>query len=90
MELTLLRIHSSSPRFPVTIMPPNTDNWLILSFCRINWDIFMLILLLINMIVIPLDVAFFASKQDTFWVVFNVFTDLAFVLDIALNFRTGE
>ncbi|XP_003742439.1 potassium/sodium hyperpolarization-activated cyclic nucleotide-gated channel 1 [Galendromus occidentalis] len=56
---------------------------------RINWDIFMLVLLLINMIVIPLDVAFFASRQDTFWVVFNIFTDLAFVLDIVLNFRTG-
>ncbi|OQR72773.1 potassium/sodium hyperpolarization-activated cyclic nucleotide-gated channel 1-like [Tropilaelaps mercedesae] len=59
------------------------------SALRINWDIFMLFLLVINMVVIPLDVAFFASHRYPFLVAVNIFSDIIYAVDLVLNFRTG-
>ena len=43
----------------------------------------------INMFALPLDVSFFGRKTYIGWTVFNVFTDIVFIVDLSLNFRTA-
>lgn len=61
----------------------------VISFSRINWDLFMLFLLILNMIVIPLDTAFFLTEAYSCIVAFNVLSDVSYTCDLLLNFRTG-
>lgn len=49
----------------------------------------MILVTSINMIVIPLDVSFYGQQTDIGWTVYNVLVDIAFVVDLCLNFRMG-
>jgi len=50
----------------------------------------MLILLLANVIVLPVAISFFNDDISVHWVVFNCVSDTLFLVDLAVNFRTGE
>jgi len=89
---------SDSQNLAVTLRQQNKllelasrDNsyWLINPFSklRFTWDIFTVLIILINVITIPLEFAFFDGMDNTLGL--RMFTDIWFVFDIMLNFRTG-
>jgi len=43
---------------------------------RFYWDVFMLILLLANLIVLPITISFFNDDLSTHWIVFNCVSDI--------------
>ena len=45
-----------------------------------------MVMLVLNMFILPLDIAFFNSKT---WVGFHITSDCLCMLDIVFNFRTG-
>ena len=50
----------------------------------------MLILLITNVIVLPVAIAFFSDEINSArWILFNVISDALFLFDIVVNFRTG-
>jgi len=50
----------------------------------------MLILLITNVIVLPVAIAFFSEEINSArWIIFNVVSDAFFLFDIVVNFRTG-
>lgn len=49
----------------------------------------MLLLMVGNLIVLPVGITFFKEENSPPWIVFNVLSDTFFLLDLALNFRTG-
>lgn len=50
----------------------------------------MLILLITNVIVLPVAIAFFSEEINSArWIIFNVVSDALFLFDIVVNFRTG-
>ncbi|KAL3313995.1 Potassium voltage-gated channel subfamily H member 7 [Cichlidogyrus casuarinus] len=49
----------------------------------------MLILLILNLITLPVGIAFFNEDPNQFWTCFNAISDTIFFLDIFVNFRTG-
>lgn len=50
----------------------------------------MLIFLVTNLVVLPVSIAFFYDDVGVHWIVFNISCDTMFILDIIINFRTGE
>ncbi|XP_059165067.1 potassium/sodium hyperpolarization-activated cyclic nucleotide-gated channel 4-like isoform X1 [Physella acuta] len=66
-------------------------NWVIhpCSNFRFYWDLFMLVLLIANLIVLPVAISFFKDDLTPQWIVFNCISDTVFFLDIIINFRTG-
>ena len=50
----------------------------------------MLILLMANLIVLPVAIAFFNDDLSIHWIVFNGISDTVFLLDLIINFRTGQ
>ena len=56
---------------------------------RFLWDFMMLMLLIANLVVLPVAIAFFNEENSEQWAVFNCINDGIFILDILLNFRTG-
>nr|ALT57286.1 HCN channel protein [Doryteuthis pealeii] len=66
-------------------------NWVIhpCSNFRFYWDLFMLVLLIANLIILPVAISFFNDDLSTHWIVFNCISDTVFFLDIIINFRTG-
>ena len=46
-------------------------------------------LLIVNMFVLPVAIAFFNDDLSPSWIGFNGVSDGAFLLDILLNFKTG-
>lgn len=64
------------------------DNTFFLNF-RFYWDLFMLVLLIANLIILPVAISFFNDDLSTHWIVFNCISDTVFFLDIVINFRTG-
>lgn len=50
----------------------------------------MLMLLLANLIILPVIIAFFNDDLSTHWIVFNSISDTVFLLDLIINFRTGK
>ncbi|CAF1132324.1 unnamed protein product [Adineta steineri] len=57
---------------------------------RFYWDLIMLILLITNVIVLPVAIAFFSEEINSArWIIFNVISDAFFLFDIVVNFRTG-
>ena len=57
---------------------------------RFYWDLIMLILLITNVIVLPVAIAFFSDEINSVrWITFNVISDAFFLFDIVVNFRTG-
>jgi hyperpolarization activated cyclic nucleotide-gated potassium channel 2 len=69
----------------------NNYHWIIhpYSSFRWNWDFFMVILLFVTVIFLPVNIAFYQDDFLVSWSVLNCFTDLVFLIDIILNFRTG-
>ncbi|XP_014669392.1 PREDICTED: potassium/sodium hyperpolarization-activated cyclic nucleotide-gated channel 1-like [Priapulus caudatus] len=60
-----------------------------LSNFRFYWDLTMLVLLVANLIILPVAIAFFNDDLSARWVVFNIMADTIFIIDILVNFRTG-
>lgn len=58
-------------------------------YSRLYWDLMILSLLIVNMFVLPVAIAFFNDDLSPSWIGFNGVSDGAFLLDILLNFRTG-
>ena len=56
---------------------------------RLYWDLMLLSLLIVNMFVLPVAIAFFNDDMSPSWIAFNSISDGIFLLDIALNFKTG-
>jgi len=56
---------------------------------RFYWDLFMLVLLIANLIVLPVAISFFNDDLSAPWIVFNSISDTVFLLDLIINFRTG-
>ena len=59
-------------------------------FFRFYWDLFMLVLLIANLIILPIAISFFNDDLSTHWIVFNGISDTVFLLDLIINFRTGK
>lgn len=58
---------------------------------RFFWDLVMLILLIANVIILPVAIAFFNDYWNyTGILVFNLVSDSLFLLDIIIKFRTGK
>lgn len=56
---------------------------------RFYWDVFMLVLLIANLIILPVTISFFNDDFSPRWVVFYVGSDAILLLDVLVNFRTG-
>ncbi|ESO13015.1 hypothetical protein HELRODRAFT_63471, partial [Helobdella robusta] len=56
---------------------------------RFYWDLFMLILLMANLVILPVAISFFNDDLSTHWIVFNSMSDTVFLADLLINFRTG-
>jgi len=50
----------------------------------------MLLVLVTNLIVLPVAISFFNDDLSIRWIVFNCLSDTIFLLDIVVNFRTGN
>jgi hyperpolarization activated cyclic nucleotide-gated potassium channel 2 len=50
----------------------------------------MLLLLVANLIILPVAISFFRDDLSIRWIAFNCLSDTIFLIDIAVNFRTGE
>ncbi|XP_013389823.1 potassium/sodium hyperpolarization-activated cyclic nucleotide-gated channel 3-like [Lingula anatina] len=68
-----------------------TGTWIIhpCSNFRFYWDLFMLLMLIANLIILPVAISFFNDDLSIHWVIFNCASDTVFLLDIFINFRTG-
>jgi len=60
------------------------------GLCRFYWDVFMLLTLLANLVILPIAITFFNDDLSTRWVAFNSVSDGLFILDLIINFRTGK
>ncbi|KAK8770345.1 hypothetical protein V5799_013179 [Amblyomma americanum] len=54
------------------------------------WDLCLTVLLVANLVLIPVDVAFFADPGDIYWMAFHLASDAIFFVDIVCNFRTAS
>ncbi|KAK7154988.1 hypothetical protein R3I93_009822 [Phoxinus phoxinus] len=62
------------------------------SHFRHYYLVYMVVLTFVNLITIPLDMAFsedMHGSAHTYWVAFNVFSDIMFCVDVGVNFRMG-
>lgn len=50
----------------------------------------MLLLLVANLIILPVAISFFNDDLSTRWIAFNCLSDTIFLVDIVVNFRTGN
>jgi hypothetical protein len=67
-------------------------HWIIhpCSNFRFYWDLVMLILLIANVIILPIAISFlYENMSSAGLLIFNLVSDSMFLLDIAVNFRTG-
>lgn len=74
------------------IRQQEVGHWIIhpCSNFRFYWDLVMLILLIANVIVLPVAISFFNDNLNHLGLlIFNLVSDSMFLLDIAVNFRTG-
>jgi hypothetical protein len=55
---------------------------------RQRWDIFIIVLVLYNVMLIPMELGL-ELETNTAWSVIDYMVDLTFAIDIMLNFRTG-
>jgi hypothetical protein len=49
----------------------------------------MMLLLIMNMYALPVVITFFTDELPFSWTVFNILSDVFFLTDLILNFRTG-
>ncbi|CAB4043426.1 potassium sodium hyperpolarization-activated cyclic nucleotide-gated channel 2 isoform X5, partial [Paramuricea clavata] len=59
------------------------------SAFRLYWNMFMMLLLVMNMYALPVVITFFTDALPLSWTVFNILSDIFFLTDLLLNFRTG-
>ncbi|TPP66503.1 Cyclic nucleotide and voltage-activated ion channel [Fasciola gigantica] len=59
------------------------------SSFRFYWDLLMLVLLIANLIILPVAISFFNDDLSIHWIIFNSISDIIFIADIAVKFRTG-
>ncbi|CAG7718991.1 unnamed protein product, partial [Allacma fusca] len=73
------------------IRQKNAGHWIIhpCSNFRFYWDLCMLLLLVANLIILPVAISFFRDDLSIRWIAFNCLSDTIFLVDIAVNFRTG-
>ncbi|XP_035707444.1 potassium/sodium hyperpolarization-activated cyclic nucleotide-gated channel 1 isoform X2 [Folsomia candida] len=73
------------------IRQKNAGHWIIhpCSNFRFYWDLCMLLLLVANLIILPVAISFFRDDLSIRWIAFNCLSDTIFLIDIAVNFRTG-
>lgn len=64
--------------------------WFFFFLFRFYWDLCMLLLLVANLIILPVAISFFNEELSTRWIAFNCFSDTIFLIDIVVNFRTGN
>ena len=58
-------------------------------FCRFFWDMVLVFILFFQVIVLPVNIAFFSNDFSAPWLVINGISDSIFLIDIVLNFFTG-
>ena len=58
-------------------------------FCRGYYIMVMMAITFLNLIGIPMEIAFLDGNSGMAWEGFNVFSDTLFLIDVALNFRMG-
>ncbi|VDP67910.1 unnamed protein product, partial [Schistosoma curassoni] len=46
-------------------------------------------LLIANLIILPVAISFFNDDLSIHWIIFNSISDVVFIADIAVKFRTG-
>lgn len=67
--------------------------WMIhpMSVFKNTWDMCMVLLSVANVILVPLNVAYFESVQEERleWKLFNLVSDVLFFADVVIKFRTG-
>lgn len=57
---------------------------------RVKWDLFVMMLAVINCLLIPFEIAFKPnSSEDYYLLALNTGIDIAFLADIFINFRTS-
>ncbi|XP_005745343.2 potassium/sodium hyperpolarization-activated cyclic nucleotide-gated channel 1-like [Pundamilia nyererei] len=59
------------------------------SLMRSYYILIMMVITFLNLIGIPMEIAFLDGNSGLAWEGFNVFSDTLFLIDVALNFRTG-
>ena len=57
--------------------------------CRSYYIMCMVAITFLNLIGIPMEIAFLDGYSGVGWEGFNVFSDTLFLMDVALNFRMG-
>ena len=57
---------------------------------RFYWDMFMMLTLIVNLVILPIAITFFNDDLSTRWLVFNGVSDTIFLFDLIINFRTGK
>lgn len=61
-----------------------------ISNIRLTWDVLTSIILLLNILFIPFNLAFLGRNDDhIFWEIFQMFSDSWFILDIFVNLNSG-
>ncbi|KAK3732807.1 hypothetical protein QZH41_017708 [Actinostola sp. cb2023] len=59
------------------------------SSFRWYWDILLVIFISMHVLLLPVNIAFLSDDLSIHWLVINGISDLFFIIDIFLNFRTG-
>ncbi|XP_074634713.1 potassium/sodium hyperpolarization-activated cyclic nucleotide-gated channel 2-like isoform X1 [Acropora palmata] len=86
-----IKVFGSRKAMDEEMLRYKTAGWIIhpLSAFRLYWDLIILALLIVNMFVLPLAIAFFIDDMSSKWVAVNLASDGILLLDIVLNFKTG-
>ena len=53
------------------------------------WDSILLVILMLNVILLPVSIAFYPDPEHAGWLAFNLISDVIFLTDIIMNFWTG-
>jgi len=77
----LLEQRRQSNKGSKVIHPFSTFRW--------YWDILLVAFISLHVLLLPVNIAFLSDDLSTHWLVINGISDLFFVVDIFLNFRTG-
>ncbi|XP_065281557.1 potassium/sodium hyperpolarization-activated cyclic nucleotide-gated channel 1-like [Dermacentor albipictus] len=97
LELFLLPEHpllsSALLRQPAISKENEQRPWMIHPYgkFRARWDMTMVLLVVSNVVLIPVQATYFSSVEDEIfqWMFFSLVSDAVFAADIAFNFRTG-
>ena len=49
----------------------------------------MLLMLMLNVVLLPVSIAFYPDPANPGWLTFNIVSDITFLIDIVMNFWTG-